>query len=91
MSIVITSQPQFTYQLYQGKYQYGPVLQNLAYHHQPYHGYTYQTPQQPQYGLINPGYPGGIPIPNAQEIPGYPGYPPPGTSLITQGYQDPNH
>lgn len=33
-------------------------------------------------------------IPNSQAIPGYPGYPPPGTGLTPQGYrypsQDPN-
>ena len=30
-------------------------------------------------------------IQNAHTIPGYPGYPPPGTVLITQCYQDPSH
>ena len=30
-------------------------------------------------------------IQNAHQILGYPGYPPPGTGLITQGYQDPSH
>ena len=49
-STVITIQPQFTYQPYQGQYQFGPVLQNPTYQYQPYPGYTYKTPQQPQYG-----------------------------------------
>ena len=44
-STVIKSQPQFTYQPYQGPYQYGPVAQNISY--QPYPGYTYQMPTQP--------------------------------------------
>ena len=51
-----------------------------------YVGYTYQIPTQPQYGPINLGYPRGIPIPNAQAIPGYLGYPPPGTGIVPQGY-----
>ena len=62
-SSVITSQPQFTYQPYQGSYQYGPVAQNPVY--QPFPRYMYQMPTQPQYGLVSPGYPGGILIPNA--------------------------
>ena len=91
MSMVITSQPQFTYQPYQGHYQFGPALQNPVYQYQPYPGYTYQTPQQPQFGLVNPSYPGGFTIPNENLILGYPRYPPPGTSLIMQVYQDPNY
>lgn len=44
--------------------------------------------------MVHPVYPGGIPIPTAQTIPGHLGYPPPGVGLIPQGYQslpqDPN-
>ena len=47
----------------------------------------YQILAQPQYGLANPGYPGGILIPNAQAIPGYPGYPPLSLGIVLQGYQ----
>lgn len=90
-STLLTSQPQFTYQSYQGQYQFGHTTQNPTYQYQPYPGYNYQVPQQPQYGSVNLGYPGGFTIPNANPIPGYPGYPPPGTGLITQGYQDPSH
>ena len=90
-STVVTSQPQFTYQLYQGQYQFGPVVQQPVYQYQPYPGYTYQQPQQPQYGLVNPGFPGGYNIPNAILIPSYPGYPPPGAGLMTQSFRDPNH
>ena len=64
-STVITSQPQFVYPPYQGQYQYGPVAQNPVYQHQPYPGYTYQIPTQPQYGPVNPGFPRGVPVPNA--------------------------
>ena len=39
-STVITSQPQFTYQLYQGPYQYVPV-KTPVYPQQLYPGYTY--------------------------------------------------
>ena len=90
-SMIVSSQPQFTYQLYQGQYRFGQVTQNIVYQYQPYPRYTYQIPQQPQYGQVNPNYPGGYTIQNAHPIPGYPGYPPPGTGLITQGYQDPSH
>jgi len=40
--------------------------------------------------LVNPCFPGGYNIPNANLIPGYPGYPPPGIVLIDQGFRDPN-
>jgi len=46
-STVVTSHPQFTYQPYQGQYQFGPTVQNLFYQYQPYLGYTYKQPQQP--------------------------------------------
>ena len=87
-STVVTSQPQFTYQLYQGQYQYGPVVQQPVYQYQPYLGYTYQ---QPQYGPVNPGFPGGYNILNVIPIPSYPGYPPPRAGLMTQSFRDPNH
>jgi hypothetical protein len=61
-STVVTSQPQFTYQPYQGQYQFGPTVQNPVYQYQPYPGYTYQQPQQPQFGPVNPGFPGGYNI-----------------------------
>ena len=89
-STVVTSQPQFTYQPYQGQPHFGPYVQNPSYQYQPYPGYTYQQPQQPQFGTINPGYPGGYTIPNANPIPSYPGYPPAGTALATQSFRDPN-
>ena len=47
LSMVVTSQPQFTYQPYQGQYQYVPAVQQPVYQYQPYPGYTYQQPQQP--------------------------------------------
>ena len=87
---VVTSQPLFTYQPYQGKYQFDPAVQQSVYRYQPYPGYTYQKLQQPQYGLVNPGFRGGYNIPNAIPIPSYPGYPPPGAGLMTQGFRDPN-
>ena len=90
-STIATSQPQFIYQPYQGQYQFGPTVQNLVYQYQPYPGYTYQQTQQPQFGPVNPSFPEGYNIPNANPIPCYPGYPPPGTGLITQGFHDPNH
>ena len=90
-STIFSSQPQFTYQPYQGQYQFGKATKNPVYQYQPYPGYTYQVPQQRQYGLVNLGYPGGFMIPNMHPILGYPRYPPPGTGLITQGYQDPSH
>ena len=31
-----------------------------------------------------------ISLPNANPIPGYPGYPPPRAGLVTQGFHDPN-
>ena len=86
-STIVTSQTYFFNQPYQGQYQYGPVAQNLLYKHQPYPSYTYQILAQPQYGLANPGYLRGIPIPNSQAVPGYPIYPPLGTSIVPQGYQ----
>ena len=89
-STVVTAQPQFTYQPYQGQYQYGPAVQPPVYQYQPYPGYTYQQPQQPQYGPVNPGFPGGNNIPNAILIPSYPGYPPPGAGMMTQSFRDPN-
>ena len=87
ISTVVTSQPQFTYQPYQGQPQFGPYVQNPSYQYQLYPGYTYQ---QPQYGLVHPGFPGGYTIPNANPIPSYPGYPPPGSALASQGFRDPN-
>lgn len=90
-STIATSQTQFIYQPYQGQYQFGPTVQNPVYQYQLYPGYTYQQPQQTQFGLVNPGFPRGCNIPNANIIPGYPRYPPPGTGLITQGFCDPNH
>jgi len=42
ISTIATIQPKFTYQLYQGQYQFGPTVQNLFYQYQPYPGYTYQ-------------------------------------------------
>jgi hypothetical protein len=68
----------------------GPAVQQPVYQYQPYPGYTYQQPQQPQYGPVNPGFPGGYNIPNAIPVPSYPGYPPPGTGLVTQSFRDPN-
>lgn len=41
--------------------------------------------------MVNPSFLGGYNIPNANPIQDYPGYPPPRTSLITQGFCDPNH
>ena len=41
-STVVTSQPQFMYQPYQGQPQFGPISQNPTYQYQPYPGYTYQ-------------------------------------------------
>ena len=76
-STIAMSQP------YQGQYQFGSTIQNLVYQNQPYPSYTYQQPQQPHFGLVNLGFPGGYNIPNASPIPGYPGYPPPGVGLIT--------
>ena len=49
----------------------------------------YQQPQQ-QFGPVNPVFPGGYTIPNANPILGYPGHPPLGISLATQGFRDPN-
>jgi len=89
-STVVTSQPQFTYQPYQGQYQYGPAVQQPIYQYQPYPGYTYQQTQQPQYGLVNPGFPRRYNIPNAIPIPSYPRYPPLRAGLMTQGFRDPN-
>ena len=89
-STVVTTQPQFNYQPYQGQYQFGPNVQSPVYQYQPYPGYTYQRPQQPQFGPVNPSFPGGYNIPNANSIPGYPGYPPPRAGLVTQGFRDPN-
>lgn len=89
-SKIITSQPQFTYQPYQGPYKYGHVPQTPVYPQKLYPGYTYQIHVQPKYVPVILGYPGGNMIPNAQPIPGYPRYPPPGTGLVSQGYpQDP--
>lgn len=65
-------------------------MQNPVYQYQPYPEYTYQQPRQPQYGLVNPSFPGGYNIPNAIPIPSYPRYPPPGAGLMMQGFQDPN-
>jgi len=65
-------------------------VQNLVYQYQSYPGYTYQQPQQPPFGLVNLGFLGGYNIPNANPILGYPEYPPPGASLVTQGFRDPN-
>ena len=59
-STVVTSQPQFTYQPYQGQYQFGPAVQQPVYQYQPYPGYTYQQPQQPQYDSVNPSFLGGL-------------------------------
>lgn len=91
-SMVVTGQPQFTYQTYQGQYQYGPVVQSLVYQYQLYPRYTYQKPQsqQSQFGPVNLGFLGGYNIPNANPIPGYPGYPPPGVVLVSQVFRDPN-
>lgn len=58
--------------------------------YQPYPGYTYQQPQQLQFGLVNRSFLGGYNIPNANPIPSYPRYPPLGAGLITQGFRDPN-
>jgi len=90
LSTVVTTQPQFIYQPYQGQYQTGQAIQQPVYQYQPYPGYTYQQPQQPQYGPVNPGFPGGYNIPNVIPVPSYPGYPPPGTGLVTQSFRDPN-
>ena len=65
-------------------------MQQPVYQYQLYPGYTYQQPQQPQYGPVNPGFPGGYNIPNAIPIPSYPGYPPPRAGLMTQSFRDPN-
>ena len=78
------------YQPYQGYPQFGLGSQNPSYQYQPYPGYTYQQPQQPQFGPVNPAFSGGYTIPNATPIPSYPGYSPPGTALATQGFHDPN-
>lgn len=86
----VTSQPQFIYQTYQGKYQFIPTVQKPVYQYQPYLGYTYQQPQQPQFGSVNLGFSGGYNIPNANPIPGYPGYPPYGFGLVTHGFRDNN-
>ena len=67
------------------------MVQNPTHQYQLYPGYTFQSPQEPHFGSINPGYLGGFTIPNANLIPRYPRYPPPSTSLISQGYQDPSH
>ena len=83
ISTVVTTQPQFVQPPYQGQYQHGQAVQQPVYQYQPYPGYTYQQPQQPQYGLVNPGFPGGYNIPNATPVPSYLGYPPPGTGLVT--------
>ena len=90
-SMVVTSQPQFTYQAYQGQYQFSATVQQPVYQYQPYPGYTYQQSQQPQYSPVNPSFLGGYNIPNAIPIPSYPGYPPLGAGLMTQGFRDPNH
>ena len=82
-STVVTSQPQFTYQSYQGQYQYSPAVQQPVYQYQPYPGYTYQQPQPPQYGPVNLGFLGGYNIPNVVPIPSYLGYPPLGVGLMT--------
>ena len=80
------SQPQYTYQPYQGPYKYGLVPQTPVYPQKLYPRYTYQIHVQPQYVPIIPSYLGGSMIPNAQPILGYPGYAPPGTALVSQGY-----
>ena len=67
-STVATSQPQFTYQPYQGQYQFGPITQAPVYQYQLYPSYTYQQPQQPQFGPVNPSFSGGFTIPNANPI-----------------------
>ena len=85
-STILTSQPQFTYQLYQGQYQFGHTTHNPTYQYQLYPGYTYQIPQQPQFGLVNTGFT----IANVHPILGYPRYPHLGIGFITQGYQDPS-
>ena len=90
-STVVTSQPKFMYQPYQGYPQFRLSSQNPNYQYQPYPGYTYQQPQQPQFGPVNPVYPGGYTIPNATPIPNYPRYPPPGTALATQGFPQRSH
>ena len=59
-STIVKSQPytgQFFYQTYQGQYRYENVGQNPVYQLQPYPGYTYQIPTQPQYVMSNPDYP----------------------------------
>lgn len=84
-STISMSQP------YQGQYQSGPTVQNLAYRYQLYPGYIYQQPQQPQFGLVNLGFRGGHNIPNANLIPCYPRYPPPRAGLITQRFREHNH
>jgi len=88
--MIVTTQPQSVYQPYQSQYPTGQPVQQPVYQYQPYPGYTYQQPQQPQYGPVNPGFPGGYNIPNANPIPSYPGYPPPGAGLVTQSFRDPN-
>lgn len=61
---------------------------------QTYPGHNYQVHVQPQHGISCLGYSGGMQIPTAQAILGYPGYPPLGVGLNPQGYQnlqqDPN-
>jgi len=65
-------------------------MQNPVYQYQSYPGYSYQQPQQPQFGLVNLGFLGGYNIPNANPILGYLEYPPLGVGLVTQGFRDPN-
>lgn len=65
--------------------------QSLPFQNQPYPGHTFQQPIQPKDGMAHPGYLGGMQIPTAQAIPGYPGYPLPGTGLVPQDYQYPPH
>lgn len=85
----LQSQP-FQGQFLQGQMGQGPLFQN-----QPYLDHTFQVAIQLKFAMAHHGYLGGIKIPTAQAIPGYPGYPPPGTGLVLQGYQyaqhDPNH
>ena len=83
-----TFQGQFVQsQAFQGKFQYGQIGKNPVYQSQPYPSYTHQILSQPQFGMAKNRYPGDIPIPSAQVIPGFPGYPPLSTGIVPQGYQ----
>jgi len=61
--------------------------QSSLFLNQLYLDHTFQAPMKLQYSMAHPRYPEGMQIPTAQAIPGYLGYPPPGTGLVPQGYQ----